>query len=261
MFGKKDKGKDKNDKGGENNTKDNLNPWEQSDNNDTTQQQNSQQQQNQQQQQQNQQTAQQDNQKSMQSFFKQSGLYDNVNVNELFEAISNNDADKATAVLHTLLENAATVALMGARKMSQAEVQKAIESAKDDFTKTTRNDLAEQQMHERLPFTKKKEVSPMAKTVLDGFINNKGMSVDEAINATEQYFKSIGQEFGAPIDASNDRPGNSGFRRQPAANQQNDNNSDENDQDWVNFLTSGNQQFVENSQQQQSQKDTETGSE
>lgn len=249
----------------------NLNPFNKKDDNKDNNNQN-QQQQNQQQNQQQQNQNQQQNQRQpvdVNKWLRDAGLYEGVDMDAYFKAVSDGDAETATKMMERMMQNSALTALAGAEKIFNSRLQKLEENTRDTTTKSVRSDLAVQEMHKQLPFTKEEAVAPIAKQVLEGFMGQ-GDDAATAIEKTQQYFdqtlRSAGEHLGYEIETKNDRAGSRGFG--DLRGRQNDNNSgadsDDDDDDWVKTLTGGNVSFEEatgTAQQQQQQNNGETNDE
>ena len=237
-----DKDKDKTNNG-QSNEEDNLNPFAEPDNNNNSDKET--------QQQQPQKTAAElaeEGSAKIKDFFETSGLYKNLDFSKFLTAVNDSNVEDATVFLQTIMQNAVTSALIGAEKLTNAKVAKAIEAATDKATAVTRNDLAIEKMHQRFSFTNDVKVSPVAESVLNGFIAQ-GQSVDTALDSVEKYFQSTleaaGKQFGFTKKPQGDtRPGKGGFADSNANLSQNDNGDDERQtDDFVDILTSGNQTF------------------
>lgn len=229
--------------GSENNTETNLNPFARSsDNAQSPGGTNAQQSQQQQQQQPADRTAQ------VRDYYRQTGLYNDLDYGKFIDAVREGDAESATEFVNNMLENAVRVSINAANKLVEANVSRAIEDAVDQSTATTRNELALGQLVEEMEFLNDESVRPVAENVLNGFLAQ-GMSVRAALDASKKYFEKTisqgAQHFGfEKSNPRNQRPGARSFADSRPARPDNQNNSGAasgQEPDWVNILTSGNQ--------------------
>lgn len=232
----------------QNNTKGNLSPFVKPDNNDKSNANSQQQQQQQQQTQQQQLLSAEQKREQLQGFLKTAGLYNNVDADAFMKALDGGDPDTVLQTMHTMMENAVQAALLGAKKMQDSGIANAMRDAESKFTQSTRNKMAIEQMHNELSFTNDEGIKDYSEKVLEGYIENHGMSPTEAIKATRDFFRrtteSLGSEFGMKRQSQDQSIGNTRFNQQmPAGETNNNDTNDEQDVDFVDVLTGGNRSF------------------
>lgn len=177
----------------------------------------------------------------MSKFYKDSGLYDGVDIKGMVKAAQDGEVDIVGAVMAKAMQNAVSVSLTHASKLADQKIQ-AIKSSVIEETKTDAEmTMAIRQLNTALPMTENEAVAPIADNVLKGFIEQ-GQTIDKAVNNTKQYFKEIAmqssKELGMEMREVED---NKGFNRSHMSqtNNNQNNNNEENAEDWTAILSSG----------------------
>jgi len=181
---------------------------------------------------------------SMREFYKKAGLYEGISMKDLSAAIRDDDEEKASAVMAKMMENAVSVALTQSNKLADAKIAAVKDVVVQETKSSAEMDMAVRQMNGALPFTSHEAVAPVAKQVLTGFLE-KGLSIDDAVKNTSEYYKEVaqesGQHFGFDMREKGDTSGFSNSRMQHEHHNKNNNNEESDDEDWIATLTSGNQ--------------------
>lgn len=187
----------------------------------------------------------------MMQFMKDQGLFEGIDMGKFSEAVRNGNADDATAIFTNAMANAVRVAVIGAQRISNTAVQRAIEEATNNATGRTTRELGLRELRTSLPFATAPETAPLVEGIYDQFLEN-GVNPQEAVSQTMQYFEEqarlMGKHFGMvekPVD--NTQLGGRGFGNTPSSfsTQNNiDGTGDDDDvYDFVAALTSGQQTF------------------
>lgn len=187
----------------------------------------------------------------MMQFMKDQGLFEGIDMGKFSEAVRNGNADDATAIFTNAMANAVRVAVIGAQRISNTAVQRAIEEATNNATGRTTRELGLRELRTNLPFASAPETAPLVEGIYDQFLDN-GVNPQEAVSQTMQYFEEqarlMGKHFGMvekPVD--NTQLGGRGFGNTPSSfsTQNNiDGTGDDDDvYDFVAALTSGQQTF------------------
>lgn len=190
------------------------------------------------------------NQQMMQ-FMKDQGLFDGVDMGKFAEAVRNGNAEDATAIFTHAMANSVRVAVIGAQRISQQAVARAVEEATNNATGRTTRELGLRELRAQLPFASQEASAPMVEGIYDQFLEN-GLDADTAVSNTIQYFeeqaKMMGKHFGMmekPVD--NTQLGGRGFGNTPSSfstqNNINGTGDDDDVYDFVAALTSGQSTF------------------
>ncbi len=181
----------------------------------------------------------------MTKFYKDSGLYDGINMEDFTTAVREGDAEKAGTIMAKVMENSVSVALTNANKLADQKVAAIRDSVISETKTSAEMDVAIREMNESLPFTSHEAVAPLAKTILEGFLNQ-GLPTKEAVSRTSDYYKEVakesGQHFGMDMREEGDTDG---FGRSRMRDEHDNSNHNPNDksgnEDWIDTLTSGHQ--------------------
>ncbi len=180
----------------------------------------------------------------MSDFFKSSGLYDGIDTKALTTAIRDGDEDAAAIIIAKIMENSVSVALTNANKLADQKVAAIQEKVITETKSSAETDMAIKAMNTELPFTAHEAVAPIAKTILEGFLNQ-GLSTEDAIANTSSYYKEVakesGQHFGMDMRDINDTEGFNRSRMNSNDNDNSNNKINKDSEDWINVLTSGNE--------------------
>lgn len=183
-----------------------------------------------------------DGNKELMEFFKAQGLFEQLDMQGFLKAVEAGDSAKAAEFMMQNLAATARVAMLGANKIAEAKIAKAVDESTRRASATVATELMTQALHSRLGFTSDPAIAPLAEQVLNQYLAN-GESADSAIEKTEKYFEGFalaaGQRYGLqPQLDSHGRAGQSGF--QSSRMQQNDNGENAREPaDWLDVLTSG----------------------
>lgn len=187
----------------------------------------------------------------MMQFMKDQGLFEGIDMGKFSEAVRNGNADDATAIFTNAMANAVRVAVIGAQRISNTAVQRAIEEATNNATGRTTRELGLRELRTNLPFAVAPETAPLVEGIYDQFLDN-GVNPVEAVSQTMKYFeeqaKLMGKHFGmVEKQTDNTQLGGRGFGNTPSSfsTQNNiDGTGDDDDvYDFVAALTSGQQTF------------------
>lgn len=195
-----------------------------------------------QQQQQNGNGGQQQQQPNVNDYFKNQGLFANINSKNFVQAMKDGDEEAVQGMLEQMMLDATQVALTSATKVANARIEKAVTQAREEMTSSTQHSLAIEQMHEQLGFTSDETIAPLAEDILKKFLGKKDMTVSKAIAATKSYFEQTAKAMGAKLPESNnkgDKGQQNGQRRQNSNNNNSDNDVKPEDQDFLALLSDG----------------------
>lgn len=147
--------------------------------------------------------------------------------NQMVESIRNGEIDGFAKQLQEMQVGIYKAAMLDANKMMRQNMD-TLRSELQQQTETTINsDKVISQMEQALPYTKEPAYAPMAKAVLSRLLSKEGMTADEAIKQTGEYFSLMASQVGGAGGGT----GNGG-----AAGNQSGTQTQQEDVDWVSFL-------------------------
>lgn len=153
-----------------------------------------------------------------------------VNVADVQQAMQNGDGEAFNKGMRAIGENAYRQAMVDLNKI----VNQRVDAAKKEMTTATASQTATEraisQLEDALPYTKEPMYKPVAEGVFTQLLQQKGMTVDKAIQKTGEYF----QKFAGDVNKNNPQaPGNRPSGGFGAINESTDGDDG---QDWMDFL-------------------------
>jgi hypothetical protein len=128
-----------------------------------------------------------DTKKQMDDYLRGVGLSPIELTDQMKEQISNGDFSGILAEINQRTIQAHVKALSGAKTMIDEAVQKAVTEAKQGARDDYLGQMNLQALNNTLPWTKDKAIAPVARTIMQRFLN-RGASTEDAIEGVKRYF-------------------------------------------------------------------------
>ena len=179
---------------------------------------------------------------AMDAAFKDAGFGDGIDYAGMFDAVRNNDTQKFAELVTEMNKNVMTTAIALSEKVAKSHIARETAIARDTATAQTKNDLAIEQMHNELQFTRAEAVAPIAEQVMQGFLSQ-GKDVREAVASTKEYFRHFAMASGESLGLSVTDPKTSRFNDSGFAganpHHQNDKGNGPGEEDFFSILSGG----------------------
>lgn len=160
-----------------------------------------------------------------------------VDTDAIMSGLRDGDPTALQSAFESVAAKAYQSAITTMNSVVEQRVKKAVEEASNNASSSVNTNLAIRELNEKLPFTAEPEVAPIAKAVFMQMMK-KGKSVQEAISETGKYFGHVSKIASKFVDTTppQSRSGANSFNRQ-----QSNNNSNDNEPDWMSILGGDNE--------------------
>ncbi len=117
-------------------------------------------------------------------------LMEGVDTDAIMQGLSESNPEALVGALKSTAENTVRNLIPTMAQLIDNKVESAMEAAVSQARGATQADLAFQKMGEKLPFTKGKAISPVARAVMKQAMAQ-GKSEDEAVDFVSSFFKEV----------------------------------------------------------------------
>jgi hypothetical protein len=161
---------------------------------------------------------------------------------EVRQQIQSGDFSSLDEILNRQGRSVFRQAIEGANRLIQAQVEKAVERAVQQSNANFRTQNFIDRMENKLPYTAKPNIAPVARTVLAQFIR-KGDDIDTALGKVDLYFRDVSNLFSGNNGnrQTGGRPGSNGFRGDISdfSGSGSPGRNGNGQEDWVAWMTQG----------------------
>jgi len=161
-------------------------------------------------------------------------LTDGIDLAQIQSDMQTGDSGSLNKAFETIAANTYQASLTQMNKLMDGKIAAATEKATQDANASMNANMAVREMNTQLPFTTDPNIAPVAKAVLNQFINN-GAELTDAIKSTQKYFDAVGEKVNSAGKSAGDQPGGGNFNRNTNSNN-NDQSGQKTHDDWLDVL-------------------------
>ena len=163
----------------------------------------------------------------MQAHITGLNLTDGIDSNQIMEDIREGKPESFNAALQAVSGNAYRAAMTSMNEIINAKIAEVTETATANANASVSANMAVSQMQTEMPFTKDKDIEPIAKAVLTQALKSAG-STEEALVSVKGFFEKMSGEITPPSSES-------GSPQFPGRDQ--NNSGQKSHDDWLDVLT------------------------